>query len=184
MDTTGTADAGARLDLTDDAKRLPDEVTDETQPVSSRQFQDLFDRWADSFALRIPDLFGNRLTELWGAGRELGGVIRIEESVDDDGVTLRAEIPGVDPEDDVEITVDNGRLLISAERRSEKKEEEEGRVRSEFRYGSYRRSLQLPSGAATDEITATCDNGILEVRIPVESAKKTGTAKIPITKSI
>ncbi|NIR39908.1 MAG: Hsp20/alpha crystallin family protein [Actinobacteria bacterium] len=157
MGTTETLEEGAAPDLTSD-----------TPATTPRLFQDLFDRWAEGLASRLPEPFGH--------------TIRIEESVDDDGVTLRAEIPGVDPESDVEITVDKGRLHISAERRSETEEEDDGRVRSEFRYGSYRRTLTLPGGAATDDITATYDDGILEVRIPVDSAG-TETARIPITKS-
>jgi len=167
--TPQKTERSSEIDLTDSA------------PEAGNQFQDLFDRWADSFALRLPDLFGNRLNELWGAGREMGGVIRIEESIDDEGITLKGELPGIDPEEDLEITVDNGRLQISAERRSSEKSEEGDTVRSEFRYGSYRRTLQLPAGADADAITATYDNGILEVRIPVER-DQAGTARIPVTK--
>jgi HSP20 family protein len=88
---------------------------------------------------------------------------------------VRAELPGIDPEKDVEITVDNGVLTITAERREEKVEGEEGTsgYRSEFRYGSYRRSMTLPTGATEDDVKATYTDGILEVRVPIGTEKPT-----------
>jgi HSP20 family protein len=133
-----------------------------------------FDRWADSVGLCLP--------ELWGAAdREMGGVLRIEEIVDDGGLTFRGELPGVDPNEDVEITVENGRLTINAERRQHEETEEGGRRRSEFRYGSYGRTLSLPAGTDASSITATYDDGILEVRVPVDGAQAEA-ARIPVQK--
>lgn len=141
------------------------------EPVTRRDLQDWFDRWTDTIGTHLPDVFGNRLPEMFGAGRELGGVIKIEETVDDDGITLRGEMPGVDPKTDIEIFVDDGRLVIRAERRQSESTTEGTSTRSEFRYGSYRRSLELPPGASADEIEATYENGILDVRIPTDRAR-------------
>lgn len=141
------------------------------EPVTRRDLQDWLDRWTDSFGSRLPDLFGNRLPEMWGAGRELGGVIKIEELVDDEGITLRGEVPGVDPAEDIEIMVEDGRLTIRAERRQSESVIDGTSTRSEFRYGSYRRSLDLPPEASTDDIEATYENGILDVRIPTSKPR-------------
>jgi HSP20 family protein len=156
---------------------------DSSQVVTERreEVQDWFDRWADQFGMRLPDVFGNRLPEFWGARREMGGVMRIEETADDQGVTIRGEIPGIDPDNDVEITVDNGRLNIKAERRQQTEEEADGRTRSEFRYGSYRRSCDLPAGASADDIEATYKDGILEIRIPID-AERSDAARIKVSK--
>lgn len=89
--------------------------------------------------------------------------IKIEDEIADGTYTLRAELPGVDPARDVEITVRNGVLTITAER-SEKKE---SHGRSEFHYGSFTRSLPLPAGAEEDAITARYDKGILTVSAPI-----------------
>ncbi len=89
---------------------------------------------------------------------------------------VRAELPGIDPAKDVDITVHNGRLTIKAER-SEKKE---SKGRSEFSYGSFVRSVTLPAGADEDDITATYDKGILTVAVKVEEAKPAGK-RIEIT---
>lgn len=152
------------------------------EPVTRRDLQDWLDRWTDSIGSHLPDLFGNRLPEMWGASRELGGVIRIEELVDDDGITLRGEMPGVDPEKDIEIVVEDGRLSIRAERRQSESVTDETSTRSEFRYGSYRRSLDLPPEASTEDIEATYENGILDVRIPTPRPRpEAKRIKIPVT---
>jgi HSP20 family protein len=105
-------------------------------------------------------------------------VMRVEDYVDENQYVLRAELPGIDPEKDVEITVDNGVLTIKAERREEKKE---GR-RSEFRYGTFTRSVTLPSDADEDDVTATYGDGILEVRIGIKTVQKPEAKRISIGK--
>ena len=61
-----------------------------------------------------------------------GQVFRLEESIRDDRYVIRAELPGLDPENDIEVTVDGRILTIRAERR----QQDNGPYRSEFRYGS------------------------------------------------
>ena len=70
--------------------------------------------------------------------------LQIEEELTDDTMVIRAELPGIDPDKDVEITVADGVLNLGAERRYEKTEEEKGRTRSEFRYGSFTRAVGVP----------------------------------------
>jgi HSP20 family protein len=108
-------------------------------------------------------------------------LIRVEEVVEDHTLVIRAELPGVDPDKDVELTVDNGRLTVRAERHEEKEEKDRHRRRSEFRYGSFTRSVQLPAGASEADVKATFANGILEVRVPVDG-EKAEAKKIAITK--
>jgi HSP20 family molecular chaperone IbpA len=109
----------------------------------------------------------------WGSLRPVLGnhVIRVEDGMKDGIYELRAEIPGVDPAKDVDITVRDGVLTIKAER-TEKKESS---GRSEFAYGSFMRSVTLPAGAEEDAVKASYDNGILTVSVPVtevEAAEK------------
>ncbi|RVW01897.1 Hsp20/alpha crystallin family protein [Rhodococcus xishaensis] len=95
-----------------------------------------------------------------------GHMIRVEEHLDADRYTVRAELPGVDPAKDVDISVREGQLTIKAER-AEKKEEG---TRSEFRYGNFYRSMLLPTGADEDAIDATYGDGILTVSIPLAAS--------------
>jgi HSP20 family protein len=85
--------------------------------------------------------------------------LRVEDYVEDGTYVLRAELPGVDPEKDIEVTVSKRILTISAHRQ----EEHEGKHRSEFRYGAFARSIRLPERADEDRIRASYDRGVLEV---------------------
>lgn len=107
-------------------------------------------------------------------------MIKVDEFHEDGTVVVRAELPGIDPEKDVEITVANGMLHIEAERREEEKKERKGYVRQEIRYGAFSRTLPLPDGVTEADITATYKDGILEIRAPAGVAEP---KKIPISKS-
>ena len=66
---------------------------------------------------------------------------RVEEMARDNRYVIRAELPGLDPERDIEVTVEGRTLTIHAERR----QEDSGPYRSEFRYGSLTRLVRLPA---------------------------------------
>ncbi len=100
---------------------------------------------------------------------------RIEDYLSDGEYVVRAELPGLEPERDVSVTVDHGVLQIHAERREETKE----RHRSEFRYGSMHRTVRLPDGADETKIKATYDKGILQVSVPVHEVTQ-GARRVPI----
>lgn len=91
-------------------------------------------------------------------------LIRIEDFVDGQTYVLRAEMPGIDPDNDVDIIVDDGVLTIQAQRSEEKKD----RDHREFRYGSFSRSVPLPRGSKVDDIRAEYRDGVLELRMPVD----------------
>ena len=129
-----------------------------------------------------PELFGARIFDVPTAWKDLFETdMKLEEFRDGDTLVVRAEMPGIDPDKDVEITVSDGMLHLSAERRSETKTEDKKGYRSEFRYGSFSRSMRLPAGAGEDDVKATYDDGILEVRIPIDESS-TGAKKIPISR--
>ncbi len=84
---------------------------------------------------------------------------------------IRAELPGLDPEKDIEVTVDGRTLTIYAERRQEDKEP----YRSEFRYGSLTRLVRLPAKVDATDVTARYEKGVLEVSVPVREVKPEGS---------
>jgi HSP20 family protein len=87
-----------------------------------------------------------------------------------DGVlVLRADIPGIKP-DDVKIEVEDNVLTVSGEHREETEEKKEHYMRRERRFGSFSRSMVLPEGVTADDIEATTEDGVLEVTIPVPKA--------------
>jgi HSP20 family protein len=87
----------------------------------------------------------------------------------DDALILRADIPGIKP-DDVKIEVEDNVLTVSGEHRGETEERKEHYMRRERRYGSFSRSMMLPKGVTADDIEATTEDGVLEVTIPVPKA--------------
>jgi HSP20 family protein len=107
----------------------------------------------------------------------LAQAIRVEDFVEDDHYVVRAELPGIDPAKDVEVTVGAGYLTIRAERH----DKTEGKHRSEFRYGSFTRSLPLPANADEDDVKATYHDGILVVSVGIKVEKKEPVKKIEIT---
>ena len=96
-------------------------------------------------------------------------LMRLEDEMADGHYVVRAEMPGIDAAKDLDITVRDGQLTIKAER-TEKKYTE---GRSEFRYGSFVRSVSLPAGANEDDIKATYDKGILTVSVAVPEKPET-----------
>jgi HSP20 family molecular chaperone IbpA len=101
---------------------------------------------------------------------------RVEDYTEDGTYMIRAELPGIDPEKDVEVTAESGILTIHAERREQTKQERH----SEFRYGSLTRSVTLPEGADPDKITASYDQGILKVAVPIPREAKPAARRIAV----
>ena len=79
------------------------------------------------------------------------------------------EVPGVRPED-INVTVDRGMLTIQGERRSEEEKTDRSYHRVERRYGSFRRSIGLPSDVDPSRVQATYDNGVLRLEVPKTAA--------------
>ena len=121
----------------------------------------------------MPDFWGDLFDETQ---------MRIEEFEADGHLVIRAEMPGIDPDEDVEITVTDHRLRLHVERTTETKDEDVKGWRSEFRYGSFERTMPLPVGATEDDVTATYQDGILEIRVPIDSDADT-TKRIPVTRT-
>ncbi|HTZ26557.1 MAG TPA: Hsp20/alpha crystallin family protein [Streptosporangiaceae bacterium] len=136
------------------------------------RFDHMFDEWARMMPLRAVR---------FAHWPDVDGMIRIEEFHDDGALVVRADLPGIDPEKDVELTVANGMLHIEAERREEEKKEDKGYLRQELRYGSLSRTLPLPEGVTESDIKAAYKAGILEIRIP--EPRPEPAKKIPIAKS-
>lgn len=90
--------------------------------------------------------------------------------------TITAELPGMTAKD-IELTVSSDTLMLSGEKKEEREETAENVRISERRYGSFRRSFDLPRGAEVSRIDAKFEKGVLTVTVPktaeaVESRKK------------
>ena len=83
----------------------------------------------------------------------------------DDKYVLRANIPGIKP-DEVKIEVEDDVLTVSGEHEESEEERKGNYVRRERRYGSFSRSVTLPKGVTADEVEARIQDGVVEVSIP------------------
>lgn len=92
---------------------------------------------------------------------------------------LKAEVPGVGP-DDIEIDITDKILTIKGEARREIIEEEENSHRIERSYGSFSRSIQLPCRVIIDDIKAVFKNGILKITMPKCSPETARKIKIEV----
>jgi HSP20 family protein len=134
----------------------------------------MFDEWFRAMPMRQP----------FGMGAEVPGeeLIRVDEFRDGTTQVIRAELPGIDPEKDVELTVSDGMLRINAQRRVEEKTEDQGYTRHELRYGTFTRTLPMPEGHSEHDITASYKDGMLEIRVPVSEPQVAEPTKIAVTK--
>lgn len=138
--------------------------------TSLMRSRDVWPRFADWLDTLVPSDLS------WRTG--FPHSMRIEEFSKNGDFIIRAELPGIDPEKDVEITVSDGMLTIEG-----KREEQHGTgQRSEFYYGRFMRTLTLPVGAGEENIKASYRDGILEVHIPMKEASE-ASHKIPIARA-
>jgi HSP20 family protein len=89
----------------------------------------------------------------------------------DEHFVLRADLPGMD-EDDIKIELEDGTLTVSGERKAEHESKHEGYYRVERAFGGFSRSLALPKGVDPENVNASFDRGVLEVRIPKPAERK------------
>lgn len=139
--------------------------------------------------VRRPDLFGRLADWLdmpefgrFGDGPQVADLIKIEQKAVDGKLEIRAEMPGIDPDKDVDISIDDDILTIKAERREEEKGEREGTRFSEFRYGSFMRSLRVPKGTSPKDVKAAYKDGILTITVPAPVETKPESFKVPISR--
>ncbi len=126
-----------------------------------KQMDRLFDEWLTSDSWMDRDsslsLLPKRENILWAPA--------IEMHETDNEVVLRAQLPGVKPEDlDIQVTEDA--VSIAGEHREEARSEEKGIVRSEFRYGHFQRIVPLPISIRNHEVKSEFKDGVLTLMLP------------------
>jgi HSP20 family protein len=133
--------------------------------------------WPDQ---RVDRIFRDMFRDFFAGGSLVEDeFLRLEEYVEGDTCVIRAELPGIDPERDVEITVRDGVLHFTAHREERSEDKKPTGYRSEFHYGYFERDIRLPEGATESDVKASYKDGILEVRVPIATEGKPAT-KVPI----
>ncbi len=104
---------------------------------------------------------------------------KMDVSETDKEITIEIELPGLKPED-VNVTLERGVLNISGEKQSEKEEKGRRFHRVERSYGSFYRSIPLPSEVEEDKIEASFKHGVLKVKLPKTQAAQAQSKRITI----
>lgn len=114
---------------------------------------------------------------------ETGSWLRVEEYREGDSMVVKAEVPGIDPDQDVDITLAGDELRITVRHEETSEHKDKRGYRSEFRYGTFSRTVALPRAVREEDIRASYTDGVLEVRIPVPEQQESQSRKIPVTRS-
>ena len=131
--------------------------------------------WQNPFFRPLPDI-----ESFWC--RDLG--FKVTPAMDivekDKAFEVTAELPGLDVKD-VDVRVSNGMLTIKGERQEEKEEKTKDRYVSERRYGSFRRTLQVPGSVDAEKIEASYKSGVLSVTLPKSPEAQKREKTIPVS---
>ena len=100
----------------------------------------------------------------------------------DENLVLKAELPGIDP-NNVEIRVEDNSLYLKGERKFEKEVKEQNYHRVERSYGTFTRTFSLPSSIDADKVTANYKEGVLTLTMPKREEAKPKTIKINVNKN-
>jgi HSP20 family protein len=159
-------------------EKLPTKPVGETDPMPffgslQKEIERVFDQFRDPFASSARDMFA------FSKGR-LMPALDIAEN--DDAIEITAELPGV-KEADLDVSINDGVLVLKAEKSENVDEKKKDYRLVERRYGSFRRSIPLGFDPDTSKVKATFKDGVLTLNIkkPAEAIAK--TKKIEIAKS-
>lgn len=125
--------------------------------------------------------FSGRLRESpFGMTATLPSKLPATDIVENDKhIRITLEMPGM-AEKDIEVSVDEGRLMVRGEKTEERKEEKDDYRLSERHYGSFQRAFQLPPGVDSEKIDARYANGVLTLTLPKTEAAQKKQRKISI----
>jgi HSP20 family protein len=143
-----------------------------------RQLNRLFDKDAMfEVASNIPAVRDALTPANWDDFGNFSKVPAAELNETDDALHLKLEVPGMEAKDlDIQVMAD--RVAISGEHKSETKSEEDGRTRSEFRYGKFQRVIPLPARIQNTNVTADYKDGILNLTLPKSEEEKNKVVKV------
>ncbi len=113
------------------------------------------------------------------AGESLGWTPATDIYEDEEGLSLKFELAGVEPKD-VDIRFENGILTIKGERKMEKEDKRENYHRVELSYGAFNRSFSLPLTVDADKIEARSKSGLLVVSLPKKAEAKPKSIQVTV----
>ncbi|MEL6462165.1 MAG: Hsp20/alpha crystallin family protein [Cyanobacteria bacterium J06558_2] len=139
-----------------------------------------YNPWSEMNSLQrqLNRIFDDALSpENWSDFSNLSKVPAAELTETDDALHLKLEVPGMSAKD-IDIQVMADRVAIAGERKSETQTEEDGKTRSEFRYGKFQRVIPLPARIQNTNVTADYKDGILNLTLPLAEEEKNKVVKV------
>src|SRR5437762_11730755 len=103
----------------------------------------------------------------------------VDISEDDHGYLLKADLPEM-KKDDVRVTVEDGILSVSGERKSEKEDQKKKFHRVERSFGNFRRSFTLPEDADSTKVTAEFRDGVLKIQLPTTTKARSKALEVKV----
>lgn len=157
-----------------------------TQPVPARGAlsllddlrQELDELWARPLGAwprhrrPLPQLFGRREETAWLPSTDV--------YKEENKLVVKADLPGLTKED-VDVSVEDGQLVVKGQRSEEEKTEEKDFYHAECSYGSFYRRVPLPAETDAGKIKAKVSNGVLEVTVPLPKEAKSKAKKISVS---
>lgn len=137
-----------------------------------RDFDELINRFSPFYRMGL-------LRQAGASGKDVEWSPAADITETDTEYLVKADLPGVDKKD-VHITLENGQLRISGERKVEKEAKGENEIRIERFHGTFARTFSLPEDADTAGIKADSSNGSLTIRIPRKKSAKPARIEVPI----
>ena len=121
---------------------------------------------------RVDDLFARQFRDSrYGSGQAGAWPVPLDVTHEDDSVVVEASIPGVKP-DEVEVTIEDGRMIIEGKTAVESDETRGGYVVRERRTGRFYRAIRLPDTVDADGAESRYENGVLTVTLPKQVSRK------------
>ena len=150
------------------------------------RLEEMFDDWVTTMRENRPHgsvwaqaTRADRAAPRDDAGSRAGQAILVDEYRDAGVYVVRAALPGIDPDQDVELTAENGALRITVKERAQ---DDRDYVRRELRRSASTRSLPLPERAKPSDISASYRDGVLEIRIPLAEPPAAEATRINVTR--
>ena len=152
---------------------IPWRKTEEKEETTelARTFTDL----QNEINCLFENFFGEALHELPTVG--FAPSVDVTETNED--IVVKADLPGLD-EKDIEVTLEDGALILKGEKKEEKEDQRTGAYRIERSYGTFYRRLPLPVEVELEKVVATFDRGVLEVKLPKREVVKTTGVKVNV----
>lgn len=175
-DTRDTTNAN-----TNDTNRNTSSEISAVEPFRSRRI-DPFSMLND-VELAMDRMFGRRLPLFRPLHRivdtDAGWTPHVDMYEEGESLVVKAELPGVS-KDDIDVSLDHGDLVLKGERKSEHEAKEENYYRMERSFGTFYRRLPMPEGIKEDQISASFNDGVLEIRAPKPASEAASPKKIAI----